>query len=335
MLQGPFIIVEGADGVGKTRLAKEIADHGFTYAHTGPPEGPLLQSYLPLLSRQDGPTVVDRLHLSTYAYGNVFHNGHLMSEFEEWLFNGWLLARGVFVVACTVPWEVAQQNLSRGPDDVDAQEYEVEQSRRAIWTAFDEAYQRTPIYVFRYDYTKRVPSGHDAAEEYAQSAIRSQCTNVPSFDVDMIGNSARGRTLFVGDRPNGWEQVYERSLRFADPQDFRRRVGKLSQRGLVFNSTSGRYLFHALRSSGLTLNDYVIMNALQWDGLLLRDLVPDNRWWFEARDIVAMGESAANELEVAKLPYRRVPHPSWWKRFRYRELSRYARLLSGEEEWVS
>ena len=105
----------------------------------------------------------------------------------------------------------------------------------------------------------------------------------------------------------------------------------MSQNGLVFNSPSGRYLFHALRTSGLTLNDYCIMNALQWDGTLLRDLVPGNRLWFESRAIVALGKDAAHELEMAGLEFRQALHPSYVRRFHYKRLPEYARMLDGQE----
>lgn len=81
------VIIEGADGCGKTELARHLEKaHGFAYHHTGPPPSDtesLFDYYRGVVDgRQETPTVYDRMFFGEVVYGPIFRAGSKISLFQ-------------------------------------------------------------------------------------------------------------------------------------------------------------------------------------------------------------------------------------------------------------
>lgn len=338
-------MIEGPDGTGKTALARALVEHGFAYAHFGPPEGDALPYYLSRLRAADAGSgvVADRLHLGSIVYGRVFRGGPDLTDHELWLVEGYLLARGCLLVYAHVPPAEADANLARGPNDENARIYEDPARRRRVRRLFDEAFKRTQLPVWDYDYTSRDRSWDftaDFAAALAEAAADLRRRR-PRFEASMIGNTVDPDVVYVGDRPNRYDRAVGLARRRGRPPAAVLRFSRLlGDDGTVFNSASGRYLFQALRAGGARLAQYCVVNAVQWDGREVRDLVAEDPGWWRGRRVVALGGRAAAALERAGVPHRLVPHPQYVRRFHYARLAEYAALLSGSmefdpREWVA
>lgn len=163
----------------------------------------------------------------------------------------------------------------------------------------------------------------------------------------MLGNVVRPKLVLVGEQPHGRARAMQR-FKSRGPEAVQRALRFLARthdRGGAFsNGGSAKYLFQTLRAANLGLRDVCIMNAIQWDGRTISDLVREDSIWFAGRvvsrrtEFVALGNVASEGLSKAGIPHRKVPHPQYVRRFFYRRLSEYGRLLTGElaykrEEW--
>lgn len=337
MRYGPYIVLEGADGTGKTTLAEEIMRRtGASYAHCGPPDRPALEYYLQTLRSVEGPAVVDRLHLGSYCYGLAFRNTPDLTEFEEWLLEGFLWAHGALLVHCTVPPEVVDRNLARGPNNADAVIYEDPGKRAEVRRLYEEKIKTTELLSVRYDYTS---CGHvfDAAAAYAESMLYSmhrRRSGLPEFDA--LGNTVDPSLVLVADRPH-W---YGRALARGRGQRFMERVSRRST-GLALDAESDRYLYMALKAAGLKLGDICLFNSVQGDERTLATYsldLPDKLLSPSSRlglDVVALGRNAAAELSSveAAYGYRMVPSLSHVRRSHYKDVARYGAAISGARPW--
>lgn len=337
MDSGPFIVLEGPDGTGKSVLAAHLRDvHGFEVVHCGPPEKDAFRFYLDRCRAVRGPAAADRLHVGSYVYGVAFRNGPDMTAQEEWLFEGWLLARGAVLVYCIVPPEVVEKNLARGPDSEDAKIYEVPEKRALLRQLYEEYLDRTHLPVLRYDFTE-----HDMATiAHAAAVMATTWADGPRFEVAALGNMVTPRYVFVGDRPTGYDKVARRARAHLDSRRFMLRFAALFEPGYCWGtSPSGRYLFQSLRAAGLRFWNYCTFNSVQWDGRTLTDMREEDPAWFarvlkNGGEFVALGNLAAAELERAGIPHRKVPHPQYCRRFFYKRVLDYAALLKGGREYV-
>jgi hypothetical protein len=334
---GPYIVFDGADGTGKTTLAKEVARRtGAGYVHCGPPDRPALEYYLRKLRSVEGPAVVDRLHLGSYCYGLPFRNTADLTEFEEWLIEGFLWAHGALLVYCTVPPDVVDRNLARGPDNADAVIYEDPGKRAEVRRLYEERMLTTELLSVRYDYTS---CGHvfDTAASYAESMLYSMYrrrSGLPEFDA--LGNTVDPRLVLVADRPH-W---YGRALARNRGRLFMERVSGRST-GLALDTESDRHLYMALKSAGLKLGDICLFNSVQGDERTLATYsldLPDKLLSPSSRpglDVVALGRNAAAELSrvEAAYGYRMVPSPSHVRQVHYKDVAKYGAAISGERQW--
>lgn len=341
MRHGPYAVLEGPDGTGKTTLAEYMAaQHGFTYAHCGPPETDAVDFYLDRLRENEGPVVSDRLHVGSWVYGTAFRNGPDMTDYEEWALEGYLLARGTVLVYCIVARDVVEQNLVRGPDNEDARTYEAPEKRELLRKLYDEYMRRTALLVVRYSYTD------GDMEDVARTVVdilQSDESLRPRFEAGMIGNSTTPTLVLVGEQPNGRPQTINRFRPLGDRVMRRalRMIARIHDRGGAFSrGPAGRYLFQTLRAAGLGLYDVCILNAVQWDGRTISDLVEEDDGWFKritdaGAEVVALGRVAARELERAGISYREAPHPSYVRRFFYKRVLDYGRVITGETPYVA
>lgn len=345
MRHGPYAVIEGQDGTGKTVLADHLVEkHGFTYVHRGPPEKDVAHYYLDGLREHEGPVVSDRLHAGSWVYGMVFRGGPDMTDYEEWAFEGYLLARGALMVHCSVEPEVIEKNLARGPDGEDAKIYEAPEKREKLRELYDVYMKRSRLSIMRYDFTigNMVQVG-----QAIENILRSNEEERPRFDAGMIGNSIAPRLVLVGEQPHGRVRVAQRFRKRGSEAVRRamRMVGRGRDRGgALSEGPAGRYLYQTLRAAKVGIRDVCILNAIQWDGRTVSDLVgEDPQWWGrvilgEGAEVIALGNVAAEQLERARIPHRKVPHPQYVRRFFYKRLADYGRMIAGvlpyvEKEW--
>lgn len=322
--RGPLVLLEGPDGGGKTTLAEELMANGYRYVHCGPPEERALDAWRAVIRTTDGPTVIDRLHVGSFVYGRAFRGIDDLTPHERWQVDGELMAAASVIVYCRPPDEVLDANLERGPDSADAAVYEAKDKRTAVRRLYDWFFDEpdppsvvTPEYtsdvpVVRYDFTRDDMAMTAVMVAELATGMAEQMPFVHAT-VRALGNIRRPRTVLVGDRTNPNLHNDE-----------------------VFDSLSGRYLFTAMRTGGLTWGTTALFNSYQPDGRTLTATVLPGLGYAATADWVALGEKASRRLDSAGIKHRLVPHPQFVKRFHYkRGLVDYPLALTGERPWRS
>lgn len=337
------VILEGPDGSGKTTLAEALGRVGYEYDHCGAPEKLAVDYYKDALRRHGGPVVIDRWHAGSYVYGTAFRGMDDLSPDERWTLEGTAMAQGGVMVYTIPPAEVIDKNLERGPDNAEAAIYEVPEKRamvRNLYQRFMGGMTQMPL--IQYDYTVML------ALESTVKAVRDwhlrfdQDAMLPAH-IPALGNIVDPKYVFVGDEPSGRPKVL-RSAKKLYPNDPARRarfaelafsMADYYDRVPFQDCTSGRYLQIALSTAGLKLSDYCVFNSRQLDGEDVASFMPYDSFestavgWKDAQ-VVALGNEASKRLAAAGFPHRTVPHPSFWKRFHYRDFRTYAKALKGE-----
>jgi hypothetical protein len=116
-------VVEGTDGVGKSTLAKSIAEQkGYEHKWMGRPEtGQAFEFYLrtyldELISDTD--YVLDRAHFSEEVYGPIFRDGSEFTPAQSQLFNHLLInCANTVVVHCLLSNDMIAVNQGQSPGD--------------------------------------------------------------------------------------------------------------------------------------------------------------------------------------------------------------------------
>lgn len=334
MRYGPYIVIEGPDGTGKTVLANRLVDDlGFGYVHCGPPTELAFDFYTKRARGVIGRAVIDRFHIGSYCYGIAFRNVPDLSEFENWMLEGFLYAHGTLLVYTIIPPEAVDRNLSRGPDSEDAQIYE-DPTRRAYLRSLYEAYiARSELPILRYDYTAS-PFELDRVVKACQQHAEAHERFRPEAEFDVIGNAVSPHFIFVADRPNGFdrltEQAGERGWSYKTLERARRMFAARTA-GVALASGSGRYLYQTIKCAGLRFADFALFNSVQWDGRPASEFMPEA--WRAGREVVALGQNASVTLRAAGVEHRVVPHPQYVRRFHYKHFDRYAAALVDSKPW--
>lgn len=114
-----FIVVEGPDRAGKSTLAQALAaDLELPHLHFGvPPTLDAADHFLTGLRAHAGGAVVDRLHLSNYAYNGVLGGGVLLAE--EWAALDSYLARrwSWLLLLVDHPFRIEERLRQEGPSE--------------------------------------------------------------------------------------------------------------------------------------------------------------------------------------------------------------------------
>jgi len=108
VLRMRHIIIEGPDGAGKTRLARELCErYEMAYRHEGPPppDANVYRHYLLGLVEAEEPTVFDRYHLGEIVYGPLLREGSKITLSQIGQLN-----RLATTILCLPPWDVAFAN---------------------------------------------------------------------------------------------------------------------------------------------------------------------------------------------------------------------------------
>lgn len=313
-------VIEGADGGGKTTLAKHLEKWGYSYDHRGAPEKPALDYYLEGLESGTGRIVLDRLHVGSYVYGKVFRGMDDLTEYEHWTLEGAIYGQGGQLVYANPPVEAMDAALAGGPADSEAVIYEASEKQlqvRMLYGLYMETMTNLPV--VEYDWTrpdapKVIDQVLDAHNDYDLNAM------FPA-EIPVLGNQVNPRYVFVGDEQTDDLRALARYSYYA---------------GVPFQRcTSGRYLHRALVAGKVPMRDYCIVNSLQADDRTIDQFLPWDEYYsmaegWENAEVVALGNLASERLRKAGITHRKAPHPSYWKRFHYRQIFDYAKQLKGE-----
>ena len=97
------IVLEGADGTGKSTLAAQLATRlAAQQLHLGPP-GPrgAYQECMDAIASSEGrDTVIDRLHWGELIYGPIYRGRSMLEGWGRWDIDRALTSRGALMVHC-------------------------------------------------------------------------------------------------------------------------------------------------------------------------------------------------------------------------------------------
>ena len=353
MTFGPYVVLEGPDGCGKTTLADDLMEHIATaqLVHWGPPNKLAYEQWIQAAVEQQGPVIFDRLHLGSIAYGKAFRGMFDVTDHENWLVEGFMMSRGLTIVHTDIPREVQDANIAKNPDpNAATRVFEDAAKRDEVKQLYTDYFAnrlevKSNCLPVPYDFTRL---GDEDVRKVIPEHVRRELTarNTPFLrQVIGLGNPLTARRVLVGDELHGVTKARARAKRFCSTDEEETRfmqyakslAGPLAYTTFPGNG-SGRYLHMCFRMAGFHLEDTFVMNARTWEGSQLID-----GWaqFMEGKDVVALGNNAARELSMTEtgghwrqIPFRKVPHPQWWRRFRYSEQSTYAKLLRGDIQWA-
>lgn len=189
---GSFILVEGADGTGKTTLAQQLADaFGAEYEHVGPPRTDMTPfaehvEYAFVLAREYGQVVFDRFHLGTFAYGPIFrpeNDADGIGDFKrkDWDLFEHLIRDRCLLVLCDPGWDQIEVNLGERDGSQPHPMYEEDPAQvLAVHRRFEKAYDFSTLSKTRYDYTQEGAFGVLLQEVEGVLEWQPQATSMPT-----------------------------------------------------------------------------------------------------------------------------------------------------------
>lgn len=284
-----MIVVEGVDGAGKSTLVRQLAK-ALLWPAIEPNHQPGHSSVPQVLPYLlAGPVVIDRGHLTPQVYGYVLRGKPDLSEFDYWALTGVLKAKGCLTVLCDVPTGVAWHNITSRP--------QLFKITRTQLVKLQLAFKNEP-HDLRFDY--RISNVADVV----------RCKTATTYAPGMLGSPSPVVWL-VGDEKKSVGPLEEVPF-----------YGEVDPSQLL----SVTLLQRSMKRSHLTWDLTALSNSRLWGrdvdlGLVWRKLGEPQR-------VVALGKVASGRLAKHGIAHSEVPHPQWWRRFRYHQPEEYARLLS-------
>lgn len=289
------LIVEGADGSGKTTLCNTLArDHGFKVVHTGVPRETngrdLFNTYLMdlwLALHEDQPVVFDRLFLGEFIYGPIMRGRSLLTDHHLRMLNRVVMAYDIKHVLCLPPRPVAYDNWrAKKQDYVD---------HETKWGQVFEDYDRWSDRLMTFDYTATFNDRIDPTELFITR---------PTLPLGVVG-SPDAKLLVVGERVN--TKVQEVDLPFMD------------------DGGSSAFLDDCLKA-GYLESEVAYCNAYSFNNL--PNQLDDWLARFKVRpQVAALGNEASRALRDLNIQHHKLPHPQYVKRFKNGKKAEYARQL--------
>lgn len=124
-----MIIIEGCDRVGKTTFAKRLCqDLDYKYFHLGPPEADF-DFYWDFHKLIKANHILDRFHISEWAYAYARNEPARMSELQKQLVDAALIQNSVTSVLITTDWNHISDRWT--PEEL----YDLETTKKA-WQYF-------------------------------------------------------------------------------------------------------------------------------------------------------------------------------------------------------
>lgn len=303
-----LIIVEGADGVGKTTLVEALQAQvkNVEVLHRGPIKRPPLEEYeydLDHYRPGSGLDIIcDRWHWGEMIYGPLLRGESKLHEAQADHVDRYLTACGALIIYVTGRSDVVRKRMRARGDDLvrDDQvayllmQYELMFQRRRILSVVE-----------KYDTTTESIA---AVKTFAQQmALRARINERHARDTSGMFGTYVGPTrptwLLLGDRRNRPTPVAPHRSAF-----------------VPYVGTSGLFLSEALRHAAIH-QSVGIANSAEEN---LQEL------WYALGypGVVALGNNAVEVCRKWKLAsFGAVPHPQYVRRFHSSKLEDYARLI--------
>lgn len=316
-----LFLVEGPDCGGKSTLARRLAAYlraqdpeaNVRTIHRGPPDShPLVEYAEQLLSYRPGQRrhiICDRWHLGELVYPlAVGRPSELTSGVLAWL-ELFLASRGAYLITTHATDEYLL-DCGRSRNDPAVELERVSETNRL----FEFAYRASTL-----------PSTAVLAGDVTHVDVESIVDEARLIDhrAAVIFDHGTRATTYVGPPRPSLLLVGDRRGVAGSPTDY----GDWPAFA-PYGSTSGAYLMTVLTSvqlrvpsHGHLLSTLALVNANDVDDVRLI-------WENVGRpSVVALGVDASRKLRDVEVPYRKVPHPQYWRRFRHSEQSTYLKRL--------
>lgn len=328
------LILEGADGTGKTTLAQHLVQHhGALYLHHGYFRGAdwgirylaSLRRAAELAFGDEEPRliVVDRCYLSADAYGTVYRCGSEVARRGRMLHRIALKHAMLHVICAPEPNQVFEHHArlknergemySSGMEEVAQYFYElghlaVDSAPRCYSDVLKtRAFKDNPFwnYAAPYDWTEQGGDLNLVAKHLLgqlELAQQNQACSIglPPHATNFGGSCWTARVLLVGDEPEPWAGAVR--WPFVSGSENVGCSGWLAER----LNEAGIFEEHLAWTNANEPNFGVALTAKPWTA------------------IVALGQVAAGRLREVGLPATvELPHPQHQKRFRYHESRSY------------
>lgn len=292
------LILEGIDGVGKSSILKEIErTHRVKSVHLEkPPKGVTPHQWSDYFRRNyDDFELLSRSHISERVYGELIRKKSLIDEWQNWLLNMQLRVRGFRIVFIERELEsVKAQMASREkPSDYD------------LWVLKNwDAMRARYLECLPPDLTVFVDNNGELRDAIEKAVIAGSMPNYTN-PVELRGiGSLTPRVILLGDEftRRRWDVPH------AKPFDF----GEASK--MVFRAVGHMPSIYIANTQYPDLGP--VRSQFQLDAELRR---------FAGVPIVALGNEALTRLRrLGKEAVATVPHPQYWRRFKY----------TSQEAWV-
>lgn len=285
-----LIILEGADGTGKTTLAGQLEDRiGAKILHRGPPGQDVITEYARDIQwyrpGQGVHVICDRWHLGELIYGPLLRGKSAFTRETFAHVEKVLQTRGALLVVLDAHESVVQARLrSRGDDLVREDQID------AILAAYRKTATQLP---------RLVLNGPYSIGRIANLATR----------VERAAASLNRFTTYVGPRTPQFLLIGERRNGPPFPDLAALTPGP---------ATSGRYLYEALPDAVLDRCGFV--NALEDDVATLLPVLGNP-------SACSLGLKATTRVREMGVECSSAPHPQYVRRFHHRAKEAYGALL--------
>lgn len=316
-----IVILEGADGAGKSTFANQLAElgrgKGYTVLewHRGvPTRHPLAEYELDL--ERDYPTdpeerartllIADRWHIGQYVYGGMYRDNNVLGNGGLWHVDAFLQSYGAIQLLLTAPDHVLVDRVTKRGDDY----IKTDDLPRIVarYSAYQSRYWRT-----------LTTAPDDRTEDYAERVLRY------AEDADASAQPLFRHSLYVGPR---WPSI----VLVGHPKA----LGRMPNAYVPYQhracfppypNTSGRWLCEMIATTRLLSYEIGLTRVGEEDmSGLLTTLIDGNR----SLKIVALGKAAKEHLNEIGFEYVSVPHAAYTWRFQPHEQARYANwIISG------
>jgi len=293
------LILEGIDGVGKSSILACI-EKNMPRARSRhlvkPPKGITPHKFSDYFRQAyDGSDLLSRSHVSERVYGTLIRNRSLIDDWQNWLLNMQLEVRGFRIAYIVRDFAlVEEQILKRGSE---ASDYDLWVIKN--WHSMGMAYSK-----FLPSRLTTVIHNTNSIEHAAELAASVGIGPLQTSPGELRGiGSLRPKVILVGDEFT----LRRREFPHAKAFDF---------------GEASKMLFEALQH----LERIYITNSFYHD-------LGDIRSQFQLRDelkrfvgakIIALGAKAAERIKrIGFESDQIVPHPQYWRRFKYADRGSY------------
>lgn len=285
------LILEGIDGVGKSTILKEIErTHRCKSDHlVKPPKSVTPHQWSDYFRKAyDELELISRSHISERVYGDLIRGKSLIDEWQNWLLNMQLRVRGFRIVFIERELELvkAQMAARDKPSDYD------------LWVLKNwDAMRKRYLECLPPDLTMFVDNNGELIDAVEKAVIAGSMPNYTN-PVELRGiGSLTPRVILLGDEftRRRWD------IPHAKPFDF----GEASK--MVFRAVGHLVPVYITNTQYPDLGP--VRSQFQLDAELRR---------FAGVPIVALGSEALMRLRrLGKEAVATVPHPQYWRRFKY------------------